>query len=57
MHKTPIIVDVFTVLLLSSGHGADHIENTTHVIPISPVCWRADCCLATIYNIRPIVAC
>jgi hypothetical protein len=25
--KTPIIEDVFTVLLLSTGHGADHIEN------------------------------
>jgi hypothetical protein len=35
----------------------DHTENTSHVIAISPVHWRADCCLATSYNIRPIVAC
>jgi hypothetical protein len=25
--KTLIAVDVFTVLFLSTGHGADHIEN------------------------------
>jgi hypothetical protein len=28
--KTPIILDVFRVLLLSTGHGADHIENKSH---------------------------
>jgi hypothetical protein len=27
------------------------------MIAISPVHWRADCCLATNYNIRPIDAC
>jgi hypothetical protein len=32
--KTPIIVDVFTVLLLNAGHGADHIENTSSVVRI-----------------------
>jgi hypothetical protein len=26
-HRKHIIVDVFTDLLLSTGHGADHIEN------------------------------
>jgi hypothetical protein len=35
----------------------DYTENTRHVIAISPVHWRAGCCLATSYNIRPIVAC
>jgi hypothetical protein len=34
----------------------DHTE-TGHVIAVSPVQWRTDCCLATSYNIRPIVAC
>jgi hypothetical protein len=34
----------------------DHTENTNHLISISPVHWRAVCCLATSYNIRPIVA-
>jgi hypothetical protein len=29
--------------------GADHKE-TSHVIAISPVHWRADCCLATSYR-------
>jgi hypothetical protein len=29
----------------------------SHVISISPVHWHADCCLATSYNICPIVAC
>jgi hypothetical protein len=35
----------------------DHTENTSHVIAISAVHWRAGCCLAKIYNFRPIVAC
>jgi hypothetical protein len=30
-YKSPVIVDVFTVLLLSTGHGADHIENKSRV--------------------------
>jgi hypothetical protein len=30
--KTLIIVDVFTILLLSNGHGADHIENKSRDI-------------------------
>jgi hypothetical protein len=30
----PIIVDVFAVVLLSIGHGADHIENTFSVVRI-----------------------
>jgi hypothetical protein len=44
-------------LLPSTKHGADHTENTSHVIPTQRVHWRADCCLAMSYNIRPIVAC
>lgn len=28
--ETPIIVAVFTVLLLSTGHGVDHVENKSH---------------------------
>jgi hypothetical protein len=52
-----IIVDVFTVLLPSTGHGADYTENTSHVIPIQRVHWRADSCLTASYNIRPIAAC
>jgi hypothetical protein len=36
-----------TVLLLRS---ADYIENRNHVIAISSVHWRADCCLATSYK-------
>jgi hypothetical protein len=43
--------------------GLDYIDaerttqKTSHVIAISPVHWRPDCCLATSYNSRPIVAC
>jgi hypothetical protein len=37
-----------TVLLL---RGADHTENTSHMITTQPVHWRADCCLATNYYI------
>jgi hypothetical protein len=48
---------VFTVLLHSTGHGANHIENTSHVIPTQRVHWGADCFLATSCNIRSIVAC
>jgi hypothetical protein len=48
---------MLTVLLPSTGHGADHIENTSHVTAISLVPWHTDCCLLTSYNIRPIVAC
>jgi hypothetical protein len=40
-----------TVLLL---RGADHTENTCHVIATQRAHWRADCCLATRYNIRPL---
>jgi hypothetical protein len=29
-------------------------ENTSHVISSQRVHWRADCCLATSYNIRPL---
>jgi hypothetical protein len=36
-----------TVLLL---RRADHIDNTSHVMAISPVHWRVDCCLATNYK-------
>jgi hypothetical protein len=35
----------------------DHTENTSHVIPTPRVYCRADCCLATSYKIRPMVAC
>jgi hypothetical protein len=56
--KTPsITVDMFTVLLPSTGHGANHIENTSQVIAISPVHWRPEFFLARSYIIRPIVAC
>jgi hypothetical protein len=48
---------VFIVLLPSTERGADHTENTSQAIPTQRVHWRADCCLATSYNIRPIVAC
>jgi hypothetical protein len=33
---------------------ADHTENTSHFIVIQLVRWRADCCLVTSYNIRPL---
>jgi hypothetical protein len=48
---------VFTVLLPGTGNGADHIENTSHVILTQRVHWPPDCCLATSYNIHSIVAC
>jgi hypothetical protein len=32
----------------------DHTENTSHVIGMWPLHRRADCCLATSYNIRPL---
>jgi hypothetical protein len=32
----------------------DNIENTNHVIPSQRFHWRADCCLATSYSIRPL---
>jgi hypothetical protein len=35
-------------------HGP-RIENTSHAIPTQWVYWCADCCLATSYNIRPMV--
>jgi hypothetical protein len=54
--ETPhVIVDMFIVLLPSTVHG--HIENTSHVIPTQRVHRRSDCCLATSYSNRPIVAC
>jgi hypothetical protein len=34
--------------------GSDHTENTSHVIITQLVHWRADCCLATKYNILPL---
>jgi hypothetical protein len=33
-----------------------HTENTSHVIATQRVHWRANCCLAESYKIRPIVA-
>jgi hypothetical protein len=30
------------------------IENTCHATDTRPAHWRADCCLATSYNIRPL---
>jgi hypothetical protein len=55
--KTPfIVVDMFTILP-STGHDANHIENTSHVIPTQRVHWRTDCCLSMSYNICPIIAC
>jgi hypothetical protein len=39
------------------GFSTDYIENTRHVTANQPAYWRADCCLATTYNIRPIVSC
>jgi hypothetical protein len=38
----------------STGRGTDDIESTNHVIATQLVNWRADCCLATSYNIRPL---
>jgi hypothetical protein len=32
----------------------DHTKNTSHMIAIQRVHWRADCCLATSYNIHPL---
>jgi hypothetical protein len=32
-------------------------QKTHHVTATQPAHWRADRCLATSYNIRPIVAC
>jgi hypothetical protein len=40
-----------TLLLL---RGADSTENTSHLIAIQLVHWRADCCLAKSYNIRSL---
>jgi hypothetical protein len=48
---TPARTTQKTVLLLI---GADYKENTSHVIAIQPANWRANCCLATSYNIRPL---
>jgi hypothetical protein len=36
--KTPIIIDMFTVLLLSTGPGADHIENKSRDSYLASVC-------------------
>jgi hypothetical protein len=36
---------------------AQTTQKTSHVITISPVRWRAGCCLATSFIIRPFVAC
>jgi hypothetical protein len=57
-------------LILSYPLGTDHAQKTqfyccvaqitqktSHAITISPVHWRADCCLAASYNFRPIAAC
>jgi hypothetical protein len=35
----------------------DHTENTSHMIATQPVHWCVGCCLATSYNILPIVTC
>jgi hypothetical protein len=46
----------FRGLFMSSLYRlrTDNTENTIHVISNQRVHWRADCCLATSYNIRPL---
>jgi hypothetical protein len=54
--RTPIIVDVFTVLLLGIGNSAHHSENEARDSN-HEVHWRADCCPATSYKHSSYCAC